>query len=67
MELDWISPFQASEKREITERQMQSLCKNGRIKGVVRLGRSWLIPKDAHRPLDGRTKEAKERAKNGKS
>ena len=67
MELDWISPFQASEKWGITERQVQSLCKQAKIENVVKLGRSWLIPKDAARPIDGRTKQAKEQAKNGKN
>ena len=60
MDLDWISPLQASEAWGITERQVQSLCKNGKIEGVVKWGRSWLIPKDAPRPLDGRTKAVKQ-------
>jgi hypothetical protein len=67
MELDWISPLQASEKWGITERQVQSLCKTGKIDGVVKWNRSWLIPKDTPRPLDGRTKQAKEQAKDGKN
>ena len=62
MELDFISPLQASENWGITERQVQALCKNGKIEGVVKWGRSWLIPKDTPRPIDGRTKQAKERA-----
>ena len=59
MELNWISPLQASEKWGITERQVQSLCKQGKINGVIKWNRSWLIPKDASRPTDGRTKIAK--------
>lgn len=59
MELDWISPGQAAEKWGITERQVQSLCKQGKIDNIIKLGRSWLIPKDAPRPIDGRTKEGK--------
>jgi len=59
MELDFISPSQASEKWGITERQVQSLCKQGKINDVVKFGRSWLIPKDTPRPIDGRTKAAK--------
>jgi hypothetical protein len=51
--------LQASKKWGITERQVQSSCKSGKIEGVVKWGRSWLIPKDAQRPLDGRTKTAK--------
>ena len=60
MELDWITPFQASEKWGITERQVQSLCKNGKIKNTVKIGRSWLIPKNASKPIDGRTKTARQ-------
>ena len=59
MELDWITPLQASEKWGITERQVQSLCAQAKIPGAVRLSKVWLIPKDVPRPLDGRTKEAK--------
>ena len=60
MELEWITPLQASEKWKITERQVQSMCQQGKIPGVVRLSKVWLIPKDAPRPLDGRTKAAKQ-------
>ena len=60
MELDWITPLQASEKWGITERQVQAMCKSGKIAGALRLSKVWLIPKDAQRPLDGRTKTAKQ-------
>ena len=59
MELNLMSSQQASEKWGITDRQVQSLCLQGKIEGVTRLGRAWLIPKDAPKPIDGRTKEAK--------
>jgi len=59
MELEWITPRQASEQWGITERQVQALCLKGKIDGVVRLGHVWLIPKDAEKPLDGRTKASK--------
>jgi excisionase family DNA binding protein len=59
MEINFITPQQAAKQWGITERQVQSLCLNGKINDVVRLGRSWLIPKDAKKPIDGRTKVAK--------
>ena len=59
MELNLMSSKQAAELWGITDRQVQSLCSQGKIKDATKLGRAWLIPKDAPRPLDGRTKEAK--------
>jgi hypothetical protein len=59
MDLDWISPAQAAEKWGITIRQVQYLCSRKKIEGLARLGHAWLIPKDAPKPLDGRTKAAK--------
>jgi len=37
-------------------RRIQLLCAEGKIEGAVRFGRDWMIPKDAKKPLDGRTK-----------
>ena len=60
MELEWITPLQASEKWGITERQVQAMCKTEKIAGALRVSKVWLIPKDAPRPIDGRTKAAKD-------
>ena len=59
MELEWITPLQASEKWGITERQVQALCSQGKIQGAVKISKVWLIPKDSPKPIDGRTKAAK--------
>lgn len=37
-------------------RRVQLLCSAGKIEGAVRFGRDWMIPKDAKKPIDGRTK-----------
>ena len=60
MELNLMSSKQAAEKWGITDRQVQTLCSQGKIKGATKLGRAWLIPKDAQKPIDGRTKVAKQ-------
>ena len=60
MELNLMSSLQAAEKWGITDRQVQSLCLQGKIEGATKLGRAWLISKDAQKPMDGRTKAAKE-------
>ncbi|MDR1538137.1 MAG: helix-turn-helix domain-containing protein [Clostridiales bacterium] len=63
MELDWITPQQAAEKWGITDRRVQALCSNGQVQDAVRLGRGWLIPKDAPKPTDGRTRNGRKPAK----
>jgi hypothetical protein len=40
----------------ISKHRIQKLCKEKRIDGVVRFGRSRAIPKDAPKPADGRRK-----------
>lgn len=60
MEFEWLSPSQVAEKWGVKERQVQLLCSQGKIEGVRRLGRSWLIPMDAEKPIDGRTLAAKQ-------
>ena len=49
----------AAEKWGISIRRVQILCAQGRISGAVRLGRDWMIPVNADRPTDGRTKAAR--------
>lgn len=46
MEFDFISVKEAAEKVGVTERWIQQLCKDGRVRGAVRLGGTgpWLIP-----------------------
>lgn len=57
---EYISTKEASEKWGISERRIQKLCEEKRIDDVVRFGHVWLIPKDAQKPIDGRTKQGKE-------
>lgn len=46
----FITVEEAAKKWGITPRQVQILCKAGRIKGVSRMSRIWIIPKDAQKP-----------------
>ena len=59
MNLEWITPEVAAEKWGVKPRQVQALCAEGKIKGAIRVSRVWLIPKDAAKPIDGRTKAAR--------
>ena len=38
----------------ITARRVQVMCADGRIPGAVKFGRSWAIPEEAIKPVDGR-------------
>lgn len=58
--MKYMSCPEAAEKWGISERRVQILCKEDRIPGVSKIGYMWLIPKDAERPIDGRTKKGKE-------
>jgi len=55
--MDYITTKQAAEKWGISERRVQVLCVQGRIKGVVRLGWAWAIPIDAQKPYDKRLRK----------
>ncbi len=57
---DYLKIEEVAKKWNISPRRVQALCSGGKIAGVIRLGRDWMIPKDAKRPLDGRTKAGRE-------
>lgn len=54
--MDYMTVREAAEKWGFTERWVQKLCGENRIKGAVRFSRVWLIPKDAEKPVDKRKK-----------
>lgn len=43
----------------ISTRRLQTLCAEGKIKGALRFGRAWMIPKNAQKPADGRKRASK--------
>lgn len=59
MSLEWITPEEAAKRWGVQARQVQALCADGKIDGAIRVSRVWLIPKDAAKPIDGRTKAGK--------
>lgn len=58
--MDYITSKEASEKWGVTIRQMGYYCSGERIPGAVKMAGVWLIPKEAQKPIDGRTKQGKE-------
>lgn len=59
VKMDYISIDEAAKKWGLSKRFVQLLCSNGRIEGATHLGRAWMIPHDAKKPIDGRTKAAR--------
>lgn len=57
--LNYISVKDAANRWNISERRVQKLCEGNRIEGVIRFGRSWMIPKEAEKPVDRRIKKLK--------
>ncbi len=51
--------LEAAERWGLSPRQIQNKCSLGMVQGAIRFGRAWMIPKDAPRPIDGRTKQAR--------
>ena len=58
--MDYLTTIEMSEKWGISARRIALLCKQGRIAGVVKKGKTWLIPKDAEKPEDKRKNVKKE-------
>lgn len=58
--MDYMTAAQAAEKWHANLRVVQRHCVNGRVPGAKKPGREWLIPADAEKPLDPRSKRGVE-------
>ena len=61
----YISIKEAAEKWNVTTRQVQNLCKRGAVDGAKKVAHSWLIPSEAVKPIDGRSKQARKQRTDG--
>ena len=57
--MNYMTLKEASEKWGVTPRRINYYCSAGRIPGAIKMATIWLIPKDADKPIDGRTKQGK--------
>ena len=48
-----------AEQWKVSERTVTTFCKSGKIPGAVKKGKSWQIPDDAKKPVDGRISSGK--------
>lgn len=58
--MEYLTTVEMSERWNISSRRIGVLCAAGRIEGVVKKGKTWLIPSDAVKPADGRYKNSVE-------
>ena len=56
--MNYISAKETATKWDISQRRVATLCSKGRIIGAMFVGNSWVIPRDAIKPIDARTKAA---------
>ena len=52
--MEYIKVAQAAEKWGISPRRVRVLCVQGKIDGVIRKGKLYMIPENAIKPADGR-------------
>ena len=57
--MKYVSTTEISKKWNISARRIGTLCAEGRIPSVQRVGNMWLIPEDAEKPADARVKSGK--------
>ena len=61
--MDYMTLKEASEKWGVSVRQINYYCAANRIQGAVKVATIWIIPKDARKPIDARTKQGRENRK----
>jgi hypothetical protein len=58
-DMDYMTLKEASKIWGVTPRWINYYCSSGRILGAIKMGTIWLIPKNAEKPIDGRTKQGR--------
>ena len=48
--IGYIQAEEIAKRWDVSMRQVQTLCRNGRIDGAVKFGNTWAIPENAVKP-----------------
>ncbi len=59
--MEYVKINDIAKRWGLSVRAVQLLCHKGRVEGATRFGRAWMIPKNAPKPIDGRTKAGREK------
>lgn len=57
--MEYLTTVEMSKRWNISSRRIGVLCAEGRIEGVVKKGKMWLIPDNTKKPADARFKKEK--------
>ena len=58
--MEYMTTQEAADLWGIKVRRVQTLCEKGKVENAKRLGHIWVIPTGTPKPIDGRTKAAKQ-------
>lgn len=58
--MEYITVSEAANRWNLSDRRVRVLCNEGIIEGVIKQGRSYRIPANAVKPVDGRSLRGKE-------
>ena len=50
MLMGFLTVSEIAKKWNISERSVRNYCKQGRVKGAVLKGKTWIIPENAKKP-----------------
>lgn len=57
--MDYMTTKEAASIWGISDRRVLQYCNARQIDGAVKMGNTWLVPKSAKKPADGRFKSIK--------
>lgn len=55
--MQYLTTAEIACKWGVSQRRVSLLCSEGRVEGSVLAGKTWLIPENARKPFDARTKK----------
>ncbi len=58
--MKYITAAEAATKWELSERSVRNYCAEGRVAGAILLGKTWMIPEDAAKPMRKPRKEVRD-------
>lgn len=59
--MEYLTTQEVATQWGVTKRRIQAMCDKGKIPNAERIGFLWVIPKGTPKPLDGRTRTARNR------